>query len=60
MPIPIVLEEAAYPVLVVVNAREHFTISLEDPSIQLTGAGTYKLDIVGRNGKSSQLEFVLR
>jgi penicillin-binding protein 1C len=60
VPIPIVLEEAVYPVLVVVNAREHFTISLEDPSIQLTGAGTYKLDIVGRNGKSSQLAFVLR
>jgi len=61
VPIPIVLENAKYPVLVLVNGQESLWIPAADAvNVTLHQAGTYQFSLIDGDGKSASVEFAYK
>ena len=61
VPIPIVLENAKYPVLVLVNGQESLWIPAADAvNVTLHQAGTYQFSLIDGDGKSGSVKFSYR
>ena len=61
IPIPIVLENAQYPVLVLVNGQESLWIQAAgSANVTLHQVGTYQLSLVDRDGESASVNFAYK
>jgi len=61
VPIPIVLENAQYPVLVLVNGQESFWLPAAGAAnVTLHQAGTYQFSLIDGDGKSGSVKFSYR
>jgi len=61
VPIPIVLENAQYPVLVLVNGQESLWIPAQGAAnVALHQAGTYQFSLIDGDGKSASVKFSYR
>ena len=61
VPIPIVLENANYPVLVLVNGQESLWIpAAGSASVTLHQAGTYQFSLIDGDGKSASIRFAYK
>jgi len=61
VPIPIALENAQYPVLVLVNGQESLWIPAAGvANVTLGQAGTYQFSLVDSDGKSASVKFMYR
>jgi len=60
VPVPVVLEGASDPVLVVVNKRESFVVTQGFVTLGLEQTGAYNIIVIDAAGKSANVQFVLR
>ena len=61
VPIPIILENAQYPVLVLVNGQESLWIpAAGSASVTLHQAGTYQFSLIDGDGKSASIRFAYK
>jgi penicillin-binding protein 1C len=59
-PVPIILENASYPVLVLTNDRASHLLTVSHTNLAFDTRGTYKVSLVDRLGKAATVEFMLR
>jgi penicillin-binding protein 1C len=59
-PIPIVMENAAYPVMAIINGNRAQSLELGNNSITLTQSGSYQLSLVDAVGQGAMVHFSIR
>ena len=60
VPVPIVMDNVSYPVLLMVNEVSSYVVAETNPYIRLSGPGSYKFEIIDAAGMSANISFLYK
>lgn len=60
VPIPLVMDNAAYPILAIINGVEQRWMTVDQSSLKLTQRGSCSVALVDAKGQAASVSFVLR
>lgn len=60
VPVPMIMDNASYPILAIINGVEQCWVTEDQTNLKLTQRGSYSVALVDAKGQAASVSFVLR